>query len=70
MFGDCESLFELYEDKYYSDYNYMADMVERMQERNIPGNLRDVKLIREDVEGLDDQLKEGLEEIILKMGEQ
>lgn len=61
---------ELYEDKYYSDYNYMADMVERMQERNIPGNLRDVKLIREDVEGLDDQLKEGLEEIILKMGEQ
>ena len=48
----------------------MADMVERMQERNIPGNLRDVKLIREDVEGLDDQLKEGLEEIILKMGEQ
>ncbi|MDY5576043.1 MAG: hypothetical protein SPF70_00980, partial [Lachnospiraceae bacterium] len=70
LVGNVQEASELYEDKYYSDYNYMADMVERMQERNIPGNLRDVKLIREDVEGLDDQLKEGLEEIILKMGEQ
>ena len=55
---------DLYDQNYYSEYNYIADYAEKLQKAGADGKIRDIEKLREDVSAYDSQLQEGLEKII------
>lgn len=60
---------DLYEEKYSGDYSYIADYVQELEEQGIPGELQDLKVLREEVKGLNKEEQQGLERIVQQMGE-
>lgn len=64
MIGAAQEYNDLYDQTYYSEYNYLADYVEGLLEMEISGRIEDVEKLRENVKGLDTQLGQGLEKII------
>lgn len=67
-FTGWQSLNDLYEEKYYSEYNFIADYVEKFQKLGIEGELGDVEALEKDVEELDPEVKRGLRRIVELMG--
>jgi hypothetical protein len=65
--GSTQTYSKLYEKTYYSDYNFIADYIELLQENGAVGQLEDVKKLQKDVADLAPQCKSGLEEIIQLM---
>lgn len=51
-------------EKYYSIYNYVADMAEVMLQKGAKGNITDVEKLREHVRKLDKECIDGVEKII------
>ncbi len=67
-FTGWQSLNDLYEEKYYSEYNFIADYVEKFQKLGIEGELGDVEALEKDVEELDPEVQRGLKRIVELMG--
>ena len=65
--GTCSDT-EGWTEKYYSDYNYVAHLVEKFVEKGVPCTLRDVDVLREDVSALDQECQEGFEKIVSALG--
>lgn len=57
----------LYEQAYYSEYNFIADYMERLNEVGASGQIEDIEKLREDAAELDPELQNGLEKIIQVM---
>lgn len=55
---------DLYEEKYFGDYTYIADYVKELGEQGIDGELQDLQELREDVEKLNKEEQQGLERIV------
>ena len=51
-------------EKYYSIYNYVADMAEVMLQKGAKGNITDVEKLREHVRKLDKECIDGVEKMI------
>lgn len=58
---------KLYEQTYFSEYNFMADYIERLNEAGATGQIKDVEQLRKDVVDLDPEIQKGLEKIIKEM---
>lgn len=69
LFSGTSTATDAYEETYYSEYNYTADLVKTLNEHGASGKLKDVDRLREEVDGLDEELSEGLEEIISLMSD-
>lgn len=65
--GPAQTNSKLYENTYYSDYNFIADYIKWLQEAGTSGQIEDVKKLQDDVVDLDPQVKSGLEKIIQLM---
>lgn len=59
---------DLYEEKYFGDYTYIADYVKELGEQGIPGELQDLKELREEAKGLNKEEQQGLERIVQQIG--
>lgn len=55
---------DLYDQNYYSEYNYIADYAEKLQKAGAVGKIKDIEKLRENVKADDSQLQKGLEQII------
>lgn len=60
---------DLYEEKYFGDYSYIADYVKELKEQGIPGELQDLKKLRAEVKELNKEEQQGLERIVQQLGE-
>lgn len=64
MTGSSMETNDLYDQNYYSEYNYIAEYAQKLKESGADGSIRDIKKLRENVADLDSELREGLEQII------
>lgn len=64
-----QSFNDLYEETYYSEYNFIADYVEKLGKLGICGELCDVEALEESVKELDPEVQRGLKRIEMLMGE-
>lgn len=55
---------DLYEEKYYGEYSYIADYVKELVEQGITGELQDLQELRADAGGLNKEEQQGLEQIV------
>ena len=55
---------DLYEEKYYSEYNFIADYVEKFQKLGIEGELGDVEALEKDC-GVDGELQNPYKTVIV-----
>ncbi len=62
--GTTQTYSDKFEEMYYSDYNFIADYVSKMQAAGVSGTLEEVDKLEEYVEELDGEVKEGLEKIV------
>lgn len=60
---------DLYGEKYFGDYSYIADYVQELGEQGISGELQDLKVLREEVKDLNKEEQWGLERIVQQLGE-
>lgn len=60
---------DLYKEKYFGDYSYIADYVQELGEQGISGELQDLKELREEVKDLNKEEQWGLERIVQQLGE-
>ena len=60
---------DLYEEKYFGDYSYIADYVKELGEQGISGELQDLKKLRAEVKELNKEEQQGLERIVQQLGE-
>ena len=67
--GTAQTCSQRYEEQYYSDYNFIADYVAKLKEAGVSGELENTGKLQEYVEGLDRQVKQGLDKIIVEMEE-
>lgn len=65
--GPAQTYSKLYEKTYYSEYNFIADYIERLQEAGASGQIEDIKKLQENVSDLEPEVRSGLEKIILFM---
>lgn len=64
LFSGVSTSTEAYDAAYYSEYNYVADLIRKFSEYEVEGSITDIDELRDAVEGLDNELGDGLEEII------
>ncbi len=64
MIGTSQTTSELYEKTYFSDYNFIADYVEKLLAAGVEGRLEEVEQLEEYVKELDMEGKEGMEQIV------
>lgn len=64
LFSGLSTSTEAYDEIYYSEYNYVADLIRKFSEYEVEGSITDIDKLRDAVEGLDNELGDGLEEII------
>ena len=69
VFGGVSTSTDTYEEEYFSEYNFAADLVSKLLDKGAKGSISDVEKLRSTVEGYDEELKNGLEEIIGLLGE-
>lgn len=64
LFSGMGTSTEAYDEKYYSEYNFVADLVAKFLDYGIEGKMRDAGKLQNSVEGYDEKVKDGLGEII------
>lgn len=64
LFSGASTSSEAYDEAYYSEYNFVADLVKKLLENGAEGIIEDVEELGEDIEGLDVEVKKGLDEIV------
>jgi len=67
MSGPSQTYSKLYEKSYYSEYNYIADYIVRLQKAGASGQIEDVQKLQNNVANLAPQAKSGFEKIIQLM---
>lgn len=67
LFSGTSTTSDLYDNTYYSEYNFVAALLPTLSEYGASGTIKDVDLLREDVADMDEELCTGLEEIIAIM---
>lgn len=67
--GGSISTSTAYDETYFSEYNFFAELIPQYLSNGAKGNISDIDTLREGVLEYDPQLSEGLEKIIAVMGE-
>jgi hypothetical protein len=65
--GSSLSYSKLYEQTYFSEYNFIADYIISLREAGATGQIKDVEQLRKNVVDLDPEIQNGLEKIIEEM---
>lgn len=64
LFHGSTSYTEGWTEKYYSDYNYAAELVRQLSERGVRCTLEDEAALRKEVSQLDEECRKGFEDIV------
>ncbi|MCR5586172.1 MAG: hypothetical protein K6F77_01395 [Lachnospiraceae bacterium] len=64
MFGNMSSCTDKWNEMYYSEYNYAADLVRKLKSTGAEYELRDEKSLKEHVKSYDSRIKAGLKELV------
>ena len=64
LFHGSTSYTEGWTEKYYSDYNYAAELVRQLSERGVSCTLEDEAALRKEVSQLDEECRKGFEDIV------
>jgi hypothetical protein len=64
LIGKTSTISDAYDELYYSEYNFVADLLPEFEACGAKGKIRDVEELRDEVAGMDSELSVGLEEIV------